>query len=578
MPFEKPISIEKALKDISARRYVLPAIQRDFVWNDDQICRLFDSLMRGYPIGSFLFWRVEPENCGEFAFYEFIREYHERDHSRCEPHDSKHESSGLTAILDGQQRLTSLYIGLRGSFADKLPRKHRTKPDAYPVRRLFLNITRDAAENELGVKYDFRFLTPERAKEKNPDGSVFFEVGKILSMNSGPEMHEHLVDLGLGTDKNAFRVLDRLHEVVRRDPLINYYLEEEQDLDKVLNIFIRVNSGGTELSYSDLLLSIATAKWSDLDARQTINGLVDELNKLGFAFDKDLVLKAGLYLIDAPNVQFKVTNFNAKNMAALEHSWKEIREYLLRTAKLLADFGLQVDTLVANSVAIPLAFFLFRRKATDAYLTASAFKTEREEVRRWVLRSLLKRGIWGSGLDTLLVALREVLRAHGETRFPAAELEQAMTAKGKSLRFEAEEVEDVLELSYGDKRTFVTLALLFPHVDLRNKFHLDHIFPRAEMRKDRLRKAGVAEDQIEEFQSRLDLLPNLQLLEGSGNIQKQDTLPAKWLASTFSDAKARANYCDLHDLGNVPATAKDFLTFFDEREERLATRLKALLA
>ena len=60
--------------------------------------------------------------------------------------------------------------------------------------------------------------------------------------------------------------------------IINYYVEEEQDLDKVLNIFIRVNSAGTVLGYSDLLLSMATAEWTAYDAREEINRLVEDLN------------------------------------------------------------------------------------------------------------------------------------------------------------------------------------------------------------------------------------------------------------------------------------------------------------
>ncbi|MCP5934263.1 DUF262 domain-containing protein, partial [Klebsiella pneumoniae] len=79
-----------------------------------------------------------------------------------------------------------------------------------------------------------------------------------------------------------------------------FYEESDQSLERVLNIFIRMNSGGTTLSYSDLLLSIAVAQWSSLDAREEIHALVDEMNRVGDGFNvsKDLVLKAGLMLSD----------------------------------------------------------------------------------------------------------------------------------------------------------------------------------------------------------------------------------------------------------------------------------------
>ena len=60
MGFETPITISKAIGEIQSNKYLLPAIQREFVWSAEQIESLFDSLLRGYPIGSFLFWKVLP--------------------------------------------------------------------------------------------------------------------------------------------------------------------------------------------------------------------------------------------------------------------------------------------------------------------------------------------------------------------------------------------------------------------------------------------------------------------------------------------------------------------------------------
>ena len=109
----------------------------------------------------------------------------------------------------------------------------------------------------------------------------------------------------------AIDTLTLLWQVVVKEKVINYYLETDNQLDKVLNIFIRVNSGGTRLSYSDLLLSIATAKFQSRDARQEITDLVEELNRTGRGFnvDKDLVLKAALVLSDVNRIDFKVVNF-----------------------------------------------------------------------------------------------------------------------------------------------------------------------------------------------------------------------------------------------------------------------------
>ena len=302
LPFQTPITIAKALERIHTHEYVLPAIQREFVWDTDQVCALFDSLMRGYPIGSFLVWKVEGRNSDRFVFYDFIRNYHQLTAPHC-PQLAVTPGQPVVAILDGQQRLTALNIALRGSHAEKLPWRRIKDPNAYPVRHLYLDLRHQGANDDLSLEYKFEFLFEAEAQVASDGGEDpprWFRVRDILDMKPGPGMFAWLLNAGLNDSELAFELLDRLHEVTSRDALISYYEEESQDLDRVLNIFIRVNSGGTVLSYSDLLLSIATAQWKERDAREAIHGLVDELNATGqgFAFSKDLILKAGLVLMN----------------------------------------------------------------------------------------------------------------------------------------------------------------------------------------------------------------------------------------------------------------------------------------
>ncbi len=149
MAFQVPITIGKALERIHHHDYVLPAIQREFVWQTDQIARLFDSLLQGYPIGSFLFWNVEKPHSKEYVFYGFMTNYHQKNNKHLSRLDLA-EPRPLTAILDGQQRLTALNIGLLGSHAEKLPRKWADNASAYPERKLYLRLDAPAQDNELG--------------------------------------------------------------------------------------------------------------------------------------------------------------------------------------------------------------------------------------------------------------------------------------------------------------------------------------------------------------------------------------------------------------------------------------------
>jgi Protein of unknown function DUF262 len=375
-------TVQETLRRIEKHEYVLPAIQREFVWPPERIARLFDSLMQGYPFGTFLFWKVEPENSGSYKYYDFVRDYHQRDNPHC-PELGLLPNQALTAVLDGQQRLTALNIGLRGSMAVKEPNKWWTNPKAFPRRLLHLNLLAESGDEEEGNAFDFRFLEP--AKAQKADGALWFRVGDILKMQSGPDMHDWVVGQGLSdqAQKRAYRTLDRLYQVVHNQHCVSYYEETSQDLERVLNIFIRMNSGGVVLSYSDLLLSIAVAQWSKRDARQEIHSLVDELNATGTGFElsKDFVLKAGLMLADIASVGFKVENFNRENMATLEADWPRVRRALQLTVQLAAAFGLNGRTLRADSALLPIAYYLYRRDVPDNYVTHGSYADDRRAIR-----------------------------------------------------------------------------------------------------------------------------------------------------------------------------------------------------
>lgn len=579
MSFQTPRSIEEMLTAIHKREYLMPAIQREFVWDVNQITKLVDSLMRGYPVGSFLLWEVKPETAQSYTFYEFLTNFHERDN----PYADKATvpaGNGTTAVLDGQQRLTSLNIALYGSFAEKKKYAWWNSPDAFPVKRLYLNLVDDPADEELGLKYDLRFLTDKGAAREEGGEDKWFRVGAVLDLaNSGPAIMKELERRRIANSGAAFQRMYDLYEAVRILKPMNYFLVTDQDPDKVLEIFVRVNSGGTTLSYSDLLLSMATNQWRDLDAREEVRSLVSDLNSNAgrqFAFSKDVVLKTALTIADV-DVRFKVSNFTHANMAKVETSWPQIKSALLRAATLLQQFGYSEGNLTASSVIVPIAHYLHLRGAGDSYLDSSADAADRLVLQRWINRSLIKRGIWGSGLDTLLTRIRDVLRANTTSGFPVLAVEAAMTAVGKSLTFEAAEIDELLNLKYAGQRTFSVLSVLYPGLDLGKKFHEDHIFPKSRFTKKKLIDAGVAEDKVNEYLAAVNLLPNLQLLAGTVNSEKQAALPSDWIANAFPNQEKRSTYLAENDLDGLALDLADFMTFFEERKLRIRNRFVKIL-
>ena len=211
-------------------------------------------------------------------------------------------------------------------------------------------------------------------------------------------------------------------------------------------------------------------------------------------------------------------------------------------------------------------------------MNSSTTANDRLLIQRWVTKSLMKRGVWGSGLDTLLGRLREAIRVHGTQQFPVAEIEQAMVTAGKSLKFEEAEINELLDLKYGSQRVFPVLAALYPGLDLTRAFHEDHIFPKSQFTRKRLATAGVPAGQIDEYLSKVDGLPNLQLLQGIPNVEKQATLPAAWLNGPhFTSPAARQQYILDNDLVDMPDDLLGFGVFWDRRRVALEQRLKAAL-
>jgi hypothetical protein len=252
---------------------------------------------------------------------------------------------------------------------------------------------------------------------------------------------------------------------------------------------------------------------------------------------------------------------------------------LIVAVDLLASFGFSGRTLTADSVVIPIAYYVNARGLDSNYVEASAQAADRHKMRSWVVRSLMKRGIWGSGLDTLLSRLREVIKTHGQSSFPAAELEQSMAAVGKSLRFDDAEIEELAELRFGSPRVFPVLATLYPGLDLTKAFHEDHIFPRSRFTRSKLAKAGIPAEKIEDYLDKVDGLANLQLLAGVPNTEKQAKLPADWLAGPHFPTEAlRQTYIAENDLQDLPDELDGFLEFYEARRQRIQKRLRSLLA
>ena len=345
-----------------------------------------------------------------------------------------------------------------------------------------------------------------------------------------------IADSKLQTDRTIAKIR-HIVDIEKYDGwiMLNLYAQVTSDpnnLDKVLNIFLRVNSMGTKLNYSDLLLSIATAQWQERDAREEINKLVDELNKIGdgFDIDKDFVLRASLYLIkEIKNIRFKVDNFKKENMDLIEENWDNIANSLDITLKLLKSFGYNKDNLSAYTPVLPVALYILENNIDYKIINHSSFNEDRELIKEWIIKSTLKRIFTGS--ENIAKIVRDVVLENGENLFPLKKIKEKLKMiPGRSINFSEEEVESLLDYGYYNEGTFSILQLLYPNLDYRNKFHIDHIYPKSKFNQKYLKKQNVDFSQLYDS----NYLANLQLLEGNQNIEKSNKEFKDWLEENFS--------------------------------------------
>lgn len=523
------------------RTYFLPAIQRPYVWEPDQIVALFDSLLKGYPISSFLFWELRPENRRNWEIYKFV------EHFRYgEVHNEEADPDGrnLVLVLDGQQRLTSLLIGLRGSYTIKLKHKRWDNPSAWVKQRLYIDLFKDpGSEDEedredLGITYGLKF-----ASEQPPnDGShVWFKVGEILDFDDEGAFRTFIEDfiekLPDATTKKQERtarlILSNLYQRLWKDDIVAYYTETNQSYDRVLDIFIRANDGGTKLSKSDLLLSMITSKWDGVNAREEIYDFVERLNNeldRKNDFDKDFVMRSCLVISDLDHV-YKVNNFTNEALSTIQKKWPEIRLALEGTIRLVNRFGIDRDTLTSVNALLPIAYYL--SKIGTALDGSTAFEaSNRECIRRWLLGALLNNVFGGNSDQTIGVSRQVIKDAVPLSRdFPYTELcDGLQKRRGRILGFDDNNVEALLETRYTQRTCFLALSVLYDELNWGgSNYHIDHIIPRSLCTRKALQAKGLPQAKVEEIVNSVDRLGNLQLLLGRENSEKSNLEFGDWI-------------------------------------------------
>ena len=553
----------------SNQNHFLPAIQRPFVWKQDQIVALFDSLMKGYPISAFMFWALDNETKLQVRSYKFIENY-QANQLMNEP--AAVAGRNVVLVLDGQQRMTSLLIGLRGTFSVKEKFARNGNPNAWTKQSLFFDVLKDPTaqpdeheDADGGITYGFKFA---EVSPRNDHHQHWIKLGTILDCAEQQDL-DLLIKKVMGAvhsrvtgfDREiAVANLKRLHQVIWVDEVINFYTETNQNADRVLDIFVRANDGGTKLDKSDLLMSMITSKWSTGTAREDIFGFVEYLqsglsapNKMG----RDVLLKACMTVLDL-DVKYKIVNFTSDAVAAIERYWKKIKSALEGTFRLINSFGVNQENLTSANAVLPITYFLYQNPGFSFRGSTDFERRNMRLMQTWLLQSLLMSTFAGSSDVTITQArttIRESLKY--DRNFPTEKLFRALSRNGHLARLDERGIEGVLEHQYKSAKSFLALSLLYDDLDWGgSQFHVDHIIPKSHADRRSLMGMNIPESRIKEILASVNRIGNLQLLPAGENLEKSDLPFDAWMQSRDR------YYCERHfipariDLRHVNALPK----------------------
>jgi uncharacterized protein with ParB-like and HNH nuclease domain len=581
----RAISAKKAVTEIKKGNLFLPPIQRNFVWKEDRIIDLFDSLYRNYPIGNCIFWKLKPETSRSYPLYKFVTEYTDNKRS---PINNEHAPTNLLddvyAVVDGQQRLSSLFIGLAGIYNYKKSGKGKKNVAANFVQsRLFVNLL--GTDNIEFEGRFFDFLSKEDSAILN-ERNCWFEVGLVLKWkNAGiaeSYVNEALQQKVMGSKKksliNKFEsrkgeitsILKNLYAMITENRL--YYFDiDSQDLDEVVNIFTRVNSGGMTLSPSDLLFSVLISQWNE--GRDKINNLVLSLNQKGVTVSKDFVMRACLVLADHP-VKYNLKSFNKSKVQKIRNKWDDIELSLLKLGDLLPEIGyMDLPNLSENSL-IPIAYYIIGGGSTKT----PAIKAN---LQKYYIVSQIN-GVFGGSSDQVLEKVRAEIkrqRDNGST-FNFRELSEISLPGRKSLKLTVEDLDELVSnTDYFSPHAYFILSLIYPMADFKiPTYDVDHIHPRSKFNRSNLINNGVIDETVIDdwILNKRDLLPNLQLLLPDPNRTVKRSLTIVEFLKTKLSGNNRKRFMkdNLLPTDLSLLNLNRFDEFFDYRKKQLVGRLR----
>lgn len=435
----------------------------------------------------------------------------------------------------------------------------------FQKKELYFDLSSEKIDDD-DITYNFKFLTNEEVK-KNKDNGIWYKVKDILKYST-EDLTKVILDSDFATNEVAIYNFSLLHTRLVRDDIINYFEVVDDSIDSVLDIFVRVKSGGTVLSKTDLLFSTIVSHWND--ARDKIDDLLSKINGIGkgFKFTNDFIMRTCLYLLDM-SVTLKVETFKKDSVLKIKDNWEKISNSIKSTAKLLNEFGFNSENIISYVAVIPIVYYIYNGGDYKESIN-------KIELRKYIVIAQLKQ-IFGTATNSALTSIRKAMKKAPNDSFSMENLNKIRFTGDRTLLYDEEEIDAMFDTYEKDAYTFMILSLLYPELNYDEiEFHQDYMHPHASFEEENLNNLilpnnnVIDENKKEEWRRRRNTLANLQLLEGSKNEHKNAISLIDWLEE-YGEENVKYLPKDVsYDLSN-------FEEFMIKRQELMSKELKKLL-
>jgi len=517
----------------------LPYIQRDFVWKENDIYKLLDSMMRRYPIGTILAWDTQEQ----LNYRPFIQDYTSNfdvDKTIIIPNEENLPRKRYY-VLDGQQRLQSLYIALRGK---------------YEGNELYFNLASNPKSDD---GYMFKFMPDKEAT------SNWMKIKDLVilppSVNLSERLHmsgaiktPYTDELKKRIETNATRCYDVFRNALNI-PMETLTDSNEINLSDIAEIFARTNSEGTVLEKSDLFMASIKGVW--VEAGAEFNKIHKSLQSIGFKNTKDFVMRAFLAMLG------EGTKYDEKKLAKSEIQLKMKAKFKDFSAAIFDVLRFVADLHFIGSKNVPswsplLLLTCYRYHYPDAWE-----KDKHDAVSNFLFMAFLSKA-FSTQSAPMLDSLIKHVRQYG---FDLSEIEKICHKYKKDLTVS---IDDILDMHIEDKAIDLVLHLLYmgkSQYKRHDILHKDHIFPDSILRSV---KDGKKQKYLKKIR---DQLANIEWLPLNDNLDKSDMLPRLWFE------KFDMNYWDFHMIPKDASLLEldNFEKFIEQRKALISIEITGKL-